>query len=78
MVNRNDVKVDYSISNIDRFIRGIEIIWHYSNEKYLAVEHGIIYFGTYDETIKQMTEDEQRLMFSYGWFEDADSWALYV
>lgn len=78
MVNRNDVKIDYSIPSVERIIKGIEIIRRYSNETYLAAEHDVIYFGAYDETIEQMTEDEQRLMFSYGWHEETDSWAFYV
>jgi hypothetical protein len=63
---------------IDNIIAGVSIIRQYCDEKYLCAEHDIIYFGPYQETYDKMNDAEKALMESYGWHEDADSWAHYT
>lgn len=68
---------DYSkrtIGNVDC----LNIINKYAVDKELGAEHDQIWFGTFEETAIQMTEDELVLLSIHGFFEDEDSWSTYV
>lgn len=78
MVNPDSVQADFSISQSQRFMRGLAIIAKYEADPGLAAAHDIFYFGDYESTVEQMTEDEQRAMYSYNWIESEDSWAFFT
>jgi hypothetical protein len=70
-------ETDFDIPQIDRIVRGMQIIRKYETDPYpCAAEHDIFYCGSY-ETREQMTEEERALMDTYGWIESEDSWAFY-
>lgn len=72
------IQVDHSIPQIERIIRGMEIIRKYETDPYpCAAEHDVLYCGSY-ETRNQMTEEERALMDTYGWFEMDDSWGFFT
>lgn len=69
---------DYTIPQVERIIRGIEIIRKYESDPYpVAAEHDILYCGSY-ETREQMTEEERDQMDIYGWTEVDDSWGFFT
>ena len=69
---------DYSIPQIDRLIKGLEIIRKYEESPYpCAAERDSFYCGSY-ETREQMTDEERHLMSIYGWTVEYESWAFYV
>ena len=69
---------DYSIPQIDRLIKGLEIIRKYETVQHpCAAERDSFYCGSY-ETREQMTDEERHLMSIYGWTVEYESWAFYV
>jgi hypothetical protein len=69
---------DYSIPQVDRIIRGIEIIRKYEGDPYpVTAEHDVLYCGPY-ETREKMTEEERELMDTYGWLEVDGSWGFFT
>ncbi len=66
------------LSQIDRIIKGMEIIKKYATAAYPCVaEHDVFFCGSYD-TRKKMTKEERSLMKTYGWFEEEGYWAFYT
>lgn len=78
MIDPDTVEVDRTVPSIERIMRGLAIIRKYTEEKYMAAEHDIIYFGSYDDTLALMTEEDQRTMFACGWVKSEDAWAFFV
>lgn len=73
-----EVEADYNIPQLDRLIKGMEIIRKYETDTYpCAAGHDVFYCGSY-ETRERMTAEEQRLMSVYGWGEEYDSWRFFV
>ena len=69
---------DYTILQIDRLVKGMEIIRKYETDPYpCAAEHDVLYCGAF-ETRKRMTKEERVLMDTYGWHEDNEAWAFYT
>lgn len=69
---------NHNIPQLDRLIRGIEIIRKYETDPFpCAAEHDVFFCGGY-ETRAQMTEEERKLMEEYGWHNEYDSWAFYT
>lgn len=77
-VDPKTVQADFSIPQSQRFLRGLAIIVKYDTDPSFAAEHDVFYFSDYESTIAQMTEDEQREMFTYNWVELEDSWAFFT
>jgi hypothetical protein len=74
-----EIEVDHTIPQIDRIIRGMEIIRKYETDPYpCAAEHDILYCGSYEDTYALMTVEEFRLMATYGWFESESGWAFFT
>lgn len=78
MIDPETVQADFSIPQSQRFLKGLAIISKYDADPSLAAEHDVFYFGDYESSIAQMTEDEQSAMFSYNWIELEDSWAFFT
>lgn len=69
---------DYAIPQIERIIKGMEIIRKYESDPYpCAAEHDVLYCGSF-ETFQQMTEEERAAMARYGWIEMDDSWGFFT
>ena len=63
----------------DSFSNGLAILKKYGvKECELAAEHDIIFFGTYETTVKLMTEEDFLTLLSYGWGEYEEAWSYVV
>lgn len=72
------MSVDYSIPQIERIMKGMEIIRKYETDPYpCAAEHDVFYCGSY-ETREKMTAFERALMDTYGWIKLEDSWGFFT
>lgn len=63
------------MTNIEKFLRGIQIIMKYESDPDIAAEHDIFYCGSTDH---KMSDEDEREMARLGWFEGFDSHAFYV
>jgi hypothetical protein len=60
----------------DRILAGMALIRKYEPQAEASAEHDVLYFGVYNPEV--MTNDEARLMKSWGWIDEYDSWAHYT
>ena len=77
-IDKDSVKADFSIPKWERFTKGLALICTYDPDPDFAAEHDIFYFSDYEATTDRMTEDDQRLLFTYNWVEVDGSWAFFT
>jgi hypothetical protein len=58
------------------FAKGVAIIAKYGGKDY-SFGHEQIWFGDFESTVEQMSEEEVKQLASFGWFEDEDAWSKY-
>lgn len=63
------------MTNIERFLRGIQIIMKYESDPDIAAEHDVFCCGSVDY---KMSDEDELEMSRLGWFEECDSHAFYV
>jgi hypothetical protein len=64
----------------DDFVKGVAILGKYVKGRFnYSFEHDQMWFGEFEETVVQMTEEEVVSLVKYGWFEDkeTDSWGKF-
>ena len=62
-------------------LEGMKIIAEsLKDEKYIdkAAEHDVFYYGSFEKSIFNMTEEQVRRMAQLGWGEEYDSWRHFV
>jgi hypothetical protein len=66
------------MTNTEKIFKGVELIRQYDPDAEFAVGDDTIFFGAYETSSNQMSEDQLSYMEEWGWFEQCDSWAIYV
>lgn len=69
--------VDENLTN--PILVGMQIIAEGHNNEYveMAAEHDQIWYGDFEESIKNMTEDQVALLGQAGWFVDEEGYWMH-
>lgn len=61
-------------------LEGMQIIAKNTIGKYINryTDHDEIWYGNFEETVKEMTKEEVLNLHRLGWFKNEDSWFRYV
>ncbi len=65
---------------VNGILVGMQIITeaHNNEEVGIAAEHDIIWYGDFEESVKNMTENQVLLMGQAGWFQDEGYWSHFA
>ena len=64
----------------DDLVKGVAILGKYVKGRFnYSFEHDQMWFGEFEETVVQMTEEDVLSLAKYGWFEDEEtnSWSKF-
>lgn len=63
---------------MNKILDGMNLIAKYEPDATCSAKHDVLYFGSYEDTYLQMTEEERKQMEEWGWFEEEESWTHFT
>jgi hypothetical protein len=70
-----ETETDYTQKQ--HILLGLQILAKYDDYLDCSFEHDQMYVCDFDASIEKMTEEDVRLLASYGWIESVESWSHY-